>query len=398
MTDLQKMQLRQSVIRSRLAEIAGVESTDEIRSEIDTLGREYGSNETSIRAYTIAADGEPPEVRSTEDRQRSELMQSCNVGQLLDDLVGGRSGTGGAMQEYQTEHGLAANEISVRMLRDDEIETRAVTSAPGQVGQNQQPVVSYVFPMAVAAFMGIDMPVVGVGDAVFPVLTSELAVRTPAENADADETTGQFSAQVLTPSRLQASFFYSREDKARFAGLDAELRENLSAGLSDGLDKVIMAGTNGLLTGTILANHNVTAATDFDAFITDFGYGRVDGRYAGSVGDLRAVMGSDSYAHAGNVYRATESDRPALDRMMAVTGGVRVSAHVPDKDNNNRQNNVIRLGMRRDYVAPIWENLVLIPDEITLAKKGQIQITAVMLYATKLLRADGFYKQMVQTA
>ena len=31
MTDLQKMQLRQSVIRSRLAEIAGLESTDEIR-------------------------------------------------------------------------------------------------------------------------------------------------------------------------------------------------------------------------------------------------------------------------------------------------------------------------------------------------------------------------------
>ena len=246
MTDKQKMELRQSVIRSRLAEIAGLESTDEIRSEIDTLGREYGINETSIRAYTIAADSEPPEVRSTEDRQRSELLHSCNVGLLLDDLVGGRSGTDGAMQEYQREHGLAANEISVRMLRDDEIETRAVSPAPANVGQNQAPILSYVFPMAAAAFMGIDMPVVSVGDAVFPILTSELMVRTPAENADADETTGAFSAQVLTPSRLQASFFYSREDKARFAGMDSELRENLSMGLSDGLDAQIMSGTNGL--------------------------------------------------------------------------------------------------------------------------------------------------------
>ena len=233
MTDKQKMELRQSVIRSRLAEIASAESTDEIRQEIDTLGREFSGNERSIQAYMIAESAEPPETRSTEDRQRSELLQSCNVGQLLDDLVGGRSGTNGAMQEYQTEHGLAANEISVRMLHDDEIETRAVTSAPGQVAQNQQPIIDYVFPMAVAAFMGIDMPVVGVGDAVFPILTSELAVRTPAENADAAETTGAFSAQVLTPSRLQASFFYSREDSARFAGMDSSLRENLSAGLSD---------------------------------------------------------------------------------------------------------------------------------------------------------------------
>lgn len=396
MTDKQKAELRQSVIRSRLAEIAGLESTDEIRQEIDTLGREYGNNEASIRAYTIAADGEPPEIRSTEERQRSELLQSCNVGLLLDDLVGGRSGTTGAMQEYQQEHGLAANEISIRMLRDDEIETRAVTPAPGQVAQNQQPIIPYVFPMAVAAFMGIDMPVVGVGEAVFPILTSELMVRTPAENTEADETTGAFSAEVLTPSRLQASFFYSREDKARFAGMDSELRENLSAGLSDGLDKVIMSGTAGLLTGTVLANHNVSAVTTFDDYITEFGYGRVDGRYAGSVGDLRVVMGTTSYAHAGNVYRATESDRPALDRMMAVTGGVRVSAHVPDAA-SNKQNNVIRLGMRRDYVAPIWDNLVLIPDEVTKAKQGQIVITAVMLYAAKLLRADGFYKQQIQT-
>ena len=84
--------------------------------------------------------------------------------------------------------------------------------------------------------------------------------------------------------------------------------------------------------------------------------------------------------------------------MMAVTGGVRVSAHVPALSNTNKQNNVIRLGMRRDYVAPVWENLVLIPDEVTKAKQGQIQITAVMLYAAKLLRADGFHKQEVQTA
>ena len=398
MTDIQKMQLRQSVIRSRLSEIAGLESTDEIRSEIDTLGREYGTNETSIRAYIIAADSEPPEVRSTEDRQRAELLKQANVGQLVFDLLNGRSGSDGQMAEYQRENGLGSNEISVRMLRDDEVEVRAVTPAPGQVAQLQQPIIPYVFPMAVASFMGIDQPIVGVGDAVFPILTSALAVRTPAENADADETTGAFSAQVLTPSRLQASFFFSREDKARFGGMDAALRENLSAGLSDGLDSVIMSGTNGLLTGTNLANHNVTAATDFDGYIVDFGYGRVDGRYAASVGDLRLVMGSASYAHAGNVYRATESDRPALDRMMAVTGGVRVSAHVPALSNTNRQNNLIRLGMRSDFVAPIWENLVLIPDEVTKAKQGQIVITAVMMYAAKLLRADGFYKQMVQTA
>ena len=97
------------------------------------------------------------------------------------------------------------------------------------------------------------MPTVGVGEAVYTVLTKELDVRTPAENATAAETTGAFSAEVLSPSRIQAAFFYSREDRARFAGMDAALRENLSMGLSDGLDQQILAGTNGLLSGTVFA-------------------------------------------------------------------------------------------------------------------------------------------------
>ena len=41
----------------------------------------------------------------------------------------------------------------------------------------------------------------------------------------------------------------------------------------------------------------------------------------------------------------------------------------------------------------MWGNVTLIPDEITLAGKGQIQLTAVLLYAAKLLRSGGFYKQ-----
>ena len=57
-------------------------------------------------------------------------------------------------------------------------------------------------------------------------------------------------------------------------------------------------------------------------------------------------------------------DRSALDRLMEVTGGVRVSAHVPAAA-VNKQNAIVRRGMRRDAVAPIWEGVSLIPDEIS---------------------------------
>ena len=78
-------------------------------------------------------------------------------------------------------------------------------------------------------------------------------------------------------------------------------------------------------------------------------------------------------------------DRSALDRLMELTAGVRVSAHVPAPA-TNRQDAVIRRGMSTTTTAPVWEGVTIIPDEVTKAKAGQIVITAVMLFAMKVLR------------
>ena len=309
----------------------------------------------------------------------------------------------GPTAELQKHYGLESNQVPLALMvrnwpDQNELETRAVTQAPSDVGQMQQSVIPYVFPAAAATFIGVNMPVVGVGEQVYPVLTSLLTVGTPAENAAQAETTGAFSADILSPSRIQASYFYSREDRARFSGMDSALRENLSMGLADGLDNQILSGTNGLFTGTVLANHAASAVTTFDDYVTDFAYGRVDGRYANTASAVRVIMGAGTYTHAGNVYRNTSVDRTALDRLMEVTGGIQVSAHVPAVTGAHKQNSVIRLGMNQDFVAPIWEGVTIIPDEVTKAGTGQIVITAVMLYAVKLLRADGFYKQETQHA
>ena len=82
---------------------------------------------------------------------------------------------------------------------------------------------------------------------------------------------------------------------------------------------------------------------------------------------------------------------------MRVSGGVRVSAHVPAAVSND-QSLIVRKGGRMDAVTPIWEGVTVIPDEITKAKAGQIVITAVLLYAVKILRTDGFARKAVQLA
>ena len=365
--------LRASEIRKRLAELAAsTELNDEQRSEVDKLRVKYRDVETRYQA-SVTSEDSPAETRSedAEGRELRSLIDGSDVGTIFAATLERRQ-TDGRTAELQQHYGLGANQVPLALL-----ETRAMTPAPSNVGSDQSAIVPGVFPMSVAAFLGVDMPTVGVGQHVFPVLTKNATVGTPAESAAQSETTGSFSADALSPSRLQASFFYSREDRARFTGMDDALRMNLSDALGDALDKEILVGDNGLLTGTVLSNHNVTGATTYANYRSLFAYSRVDGLYAGGVGDIKIVMGSDTYAHASGVFRSDNAgDRAALEDLMAATAGVKVSAHVPAVA-SNKQNNVIRLGSRRDMVSPIWEGVTLIPDEITKAANGQIVVTAV---------------------
>ena len=390
----QKIALEMSTKRQALNALLGAdELSDEQRAEMGTLTERMQELEVEARAAILAED--VPTITHTTvadgaDRELRSLIDRSNVGVIFDAALEHRS-TDGPEAELQAHFKLAANAIPLAML-----ETRAVTPAPGDVGTQQSTIIPGVFPQSCAAFLAVDMPTVGVGEAVYPVLTQNATAHTPAENAAAAETTGSFSADVLSPARIQSSFFYSREDRARFSGMDEALRANLSDALSDKMDQQILAGTNGLLAGTNLTNHNSSAEASYAHYRSELGYGRVDGTYAASVGDLKIVMGAATYGHAAGRFRSDNAgDRAALEDLMQVTGGVKVSAHVPGVA-SKKQLAVIRLGSRRDMVSPIWEGVTLIPDEITKASLGQIQVTAVMLYAVKILRQDGFFKQQLQ--
>ena len=400
MTPIQQLEIRAGEIRKRLSDIGGMaDLTDETRSELDTLKAEYADNDSRRAALTIAGDAPVThiETRSAEGREFRGMLDRANMGDIFDAALNKRS-IEGASAELQKHYGLDVNQIPLAMLvknwpDNDDLETRAATPAPGNVGEILHSIVPYVFPQSAASFLGVSMPTVPVGQAVFPVLTKELDVRTPAENADADETTGTFSADVLSPARIQASFFYSREDRAKFAGMDAALRENLTEGLSAGLDKQILAGTAGLFSGTNLPDNDQTTNDTWESYLNNLCWNQIDGRYAAIPSDLSMVVGAATLKDLGQTYRNASVDRSALDRLMELTSGVRVSAYVPAPA-TNRQDAVIKRGMSMTAVAPIWEGISLIPDEVTKAKQGQLVITGVMLYAMKVLRtAAGLVKQ-----
>ena len=382
MTPTQKIQVRMSETREKVNDLASAESADDI-SRRETLVGELKAQETELRAAIEAEDSKTPESQEWKD-----VSSKFDLGEMFSNVMEHRA-SNGAIGEVQRERGLASNAIPTEMLM---VEHRAVTPAPTDVGQTQTEITGFVFPQSVADFLGIPSVIVPASDATFPVLTSDPSAGVPAENASQSETTGAFSADVLTPGRIQASFFWSREDAARMVGMGDALRDALQGGIADKLDSEIMQGTNGLLTGTILANNARSSASDYAHYVSSLLYGRVDGRYAYDLADIRVVMGAGTFANAATKL-PTNGEENALARIRNDSGGVRVSTHVPAVSNADKQNALVRRGTRRDYVAAVWGAVTLIPDEITLAGKGQIQLTAVLLHAVKLLRAGGFHKQ-----
>ena len=331
-------------------------------------------------AEVAAADGSGAEHRA--------LVADSSLGRIFAAAVEGRQ-TEGRERELQTAAGLGSNQVPLAL-----IESRAVTPAPTDTGASQQPIIQPVFAEGDSMFLDIRQERVPVGDAVFPVLTTRPAVAGPHKDAAAvAETTGAFSADVLSPGRLQASFEYLRTDAARFAGMDEALRMALSSGLSEALDKEVVDQIVTDVTRT-------DAETDVDLFPSlrkRLVYAQIDGRHAHDEAEIKLLLSASTLSYASGLFRGTDTAQNAVDSLRSISGGVRVSANIAAPA-SNLGDAIVRRGMRPDATAAIWDSVTLIPDNITKAGSGEIILTAVALAAFKVTRTAGFARVQIRDA
>ena len=181
-----------------------------------------------------------------------------------------------------------------------------------------------VFARGDAAYLGVEMPSVPSGDAVFPVLGTRPTVGGPhADSTSVDATNATFTAEALVPNRLQASFFYRRTDAARFRGMSGSLRDALSEGLSEALDKEVIDQIVSDVART------AAAAVDTDAtYRNRLVYSQIDGRFAQQESDLRMLVGSDTLADMAALFRGNNTEQSSVEVMRRLSGGIRVSPHI----------------------------------------------------------------------
>ena len=418
MTNLQKLELRRSEIREQLSKLSGSDTlTEENKTEIETLTKEFQDKETQYRAALIAEgettqaretgnDGEAAEIRALRTRSplREYISAACEKralegapGELNDALSVKRVGNNGGIV------------IPFSVFARERTETRAFTgtSAYGG-GEVQRPILQELFGPGIFDMLGVRVDSVPAGTSEWPLLSGNVAPGQKKEGTAAtDATASTFTVASLKPKRLTAEIELTHELIASVVGVEEHFRMNLLDALKAKMQNIILTGTaptnanpqniEGFLTklvGTDLSTAEATAAD----------YGRlhslgVDAIHAGMETEVMSIIGEETYRHAAGTY-ITGSGESGSELLKRRSAGCMASSYLPDASGMKQSAILHAAGpnggpMRGDSVAGMWEGagLEIVRDFYSNASVG-ITLTAIILWdAYTALRASA-YKQV----
>ena len=381
----------------RLNEIAGLEGdafTDAIRAEAGTLETEYRDSGVKLAAALAVEDAERQVAEreaalvgnlagDSEAREREEIRTRTGLADYLRAAAGGTSVIGAAA-EYAAALGVPTvghlpMEIFARSAAAPE--ERAITPGPGVKGA-LQPIVPYLFERSAAASLGIAMPSVPSGQVQIAKVGTAPPSDTLAKDGTAPATAAAVSLVTQSPVRIAGSFEVRVEDLAVMPTLEAALSEAMQGSLSDELDKQTFNGAAGELNGLFTQATDVAAASSAETFTT--GIARyaslVDGRHSYDLGDLRAVIGSKTFAlYAGLFANANKGDVSLFDYLSMHLGSIRVSDRVPAVASTAQKGIVVLSASATPPKIHVWSALQIIRDPFSGAGVGKVTLIATAL-------------------
>ena len=386
MTIAQQIMLRLSSARQRLNELLQVETRSaEQNTEMETLTAEVSKREPELRA-ALASEVPTNEVTTStgdaETRERRELRGKAKVGAFVSAALNSQAVTG-AEAEYAASVDCAAlGMIPISIFDRDRPEVRAVT--PGVDAQTvTHQTAPFVFERSISAsVLGIQFPVVPPGVANYPVISTAPPSGAVAKDTAAVATAAAVRLDTRSPKRVAGQFEIRVEDLATMPSLENDLRQSLMMSASNAIDEQVIAG-NGTapnLTGLFKLAADVAIAGAKETFAT--GVARfaalVDGQYATSLSDLRAIIGSGTFGLFSGLF-AGNGSTSLSDYLSQRLGGFAVSNRVPVVASSGQKGLVVLTGGEGPMRVPVWSNMELIMDPFTNAGKGQRIITVTTL-------------------
>ena len=416
MTESQKIELRRSRVRERLAaigQLTGDAHTDEVEAEERALQDEYGALELRHRSALIAEDSALDDAKGeagdldAEQRERIELRSKASLGAYMRAALTGRMVTGA---EAELQAAAAVDGIPIELWDVPQTRTgaehRAVTPAPATVGINLDPIRPAVFAPSIASKLLIDIPKVQSGTyatgTISSTVGSVLTADAVAKSAEVPQTAGVIVVGTAAPKRVGASLGLTLEDIAAIgqANFEAVLRQNVSLVLSDELDDQLINGTgaNDDLVGIFerLTNPSAPAAnvetwTRFLAIQS----GGIDGLWATELEHISMVVGVDTYRLSAATFQGTDSEESAASYLKRMGAGYWTNSRMPATAANIQQGIVCRKGRpgMRTAVSPTWGS-ISVDDVVSGARKGERYFTVSAIVGDVILVQPDAYAQV----
>ena len=418
MTESQKIELRRSKVRERLAEItklAGDTHTAEVQAEERALQDEYGSLELRHRSAIISEDAALDDAKGdagdldAEQRERIELRSKARLGVFMRAALTGRMVTG-AEAELQAASGVDGIPIELWDVPKPEqrsAEHRTITPAGATVGVNLDPIRPTVFAPSIADKLMIEMPRVPSGTFATGTISSTagsvLTADAVAKSADVPQTAGVIIVGTASPKRVGASLGLTLEDISAIgqANFESVLRQNVSLVLSDELDDQMINGTgsNDDLTGIFQRLDNpdapAAAAETWERLIAIQSSG-IDGLWASMLSQIAMVVNPETYRlMASTVRSGNAADQTALEHMTRVGESVWTNKRMPPKASHIAQGILCRKGRpgMRTAVSPTWGS-ISIDDVYSGARKGERYFTVSAIVGDVILVQSDAYAQV----
>ena len=409
MTILQKLQLRASEIRTRLAELAGLnEQTDETRAELGTLRTEYTDIETRSQAAMIAEDAPAPPRpdpdsgdETAAERELRALRGRVEFTPYLAAALERRGVNEGAELEYNQAMGLRGDYFPLEILAPEAPEQRAAID--GDAGVVQSSWIERLFADTAAMQLGITMPGVAPGIASYPVLGSDADPKQRGRAEAASPATITTTITEIKPTRNSVHAIYSVEDDARLPGLADAIRGDLSRAMTEKIDRTIFLGDSaanensadivGLETAGIaeitLSQANKLKGDKILALLAAL----IDGKYAASMSDINVVasVGSNTLWLSTIQNAAAENSTVAqFLRSNGVSWTTRGELEVATTAGKFGGYLSLNRGIANAAVAPVWNGAQLIVDPYSGAKSGEVQLTLSYLWGFAIPRVSNF--------
>ena len=106
----------------------------------------------------------------------------------------------------------------------------------------------------------------------------------------------------------------------------------------------------------------------------------VDGRHAYDLGDLRAVIGSKTFAlYAGLFANANKGDVSLFDYLSMHLGSIRVSDRVPAVASTAQKGIVVLSSSSTPPKIHVWDSMQIVRDPYSGAGVGKVTLTATAL-------------------